>query len=51
MEMLSIILAQVLCSVCYFEGDGNRGTGVQPSQPHPREKFLVTESPFKQNLR
>ncbi|XP_027057487.1 transmembrane protein 94-like isoform X1 [Pocillopora damicornis] len=31
--------------------DGNRGTGVQPSQPHPREKFLVTESPFKQNLR
>ncbi|XP_078355187.1 transmembrane protein 94-like, partial [Oculina patagonica] len=31
--------------------DGSKGTGIQSSQPHPREKFLVMETPFKLNLR
>ena len=36
---------------CYFPADGSKGTGIQSSQPHPREKFLVTETPFKLSLR
>lgn len=31
--------------------EGSKGTGIQSSQPHPREKFLVTETPFKLSLR
>ena len=36
----------------YFVADaGTKGTGIQLSQPHPSEKFLVTEAPFKLSLR
>lgn len=40
-------------SVAIFLADGSKitGTGIQSSQPHQREKFLVTETPFKLNLR
>ncbi|KAJ7382606.1 hypothetical protein OS493_033964 [Desmophyllum pertusum] len=34
-----------------MSADGNKASGIQSSQPHPREKFLVTETPFKLNLR
>lgn len=40
-------------SVAIFLADGSKttGSGIQPSQPHQREKFLVTVTPFKVILR
>lgn len=40
-------------SVAIFLADGSKitGTGIQSSQPHQREKFLVTVAPFKVSLR
>lgn len=40
-------------SVAIFLADGSKitGTGIQSSQPYQREKFLVTETPFKLSLR
>lgn len=40
-------------SVVIFLADGFKTTGssVQSSQPHQREKFLVTVTPFKVSLR
>lgn len=40
-------------SVAIFLADGSKitSTGIQSSQPHQREKFLVTVTPFKVSLR
>ncbi|XP_078346969.1 transmembrane protein 94-like isoform X3 [Oculina patagonica] len=42
---------QVFHPITQNTSDGSKGTGIQSSQPHPREKFLVMETPFKLNLR